>query len=306
VKVRSIFVPLDGSPFAEAALPLATSVARRAKARIRLALVHPAAPGVGLGGEAAAIAPVVREREATYLAAMAERLGPGASVEVVHLDGHPGAALAAEVERGDDDLIVMATHGRGALSRMWLGSVADYLVRHVTVPLLLVRPGKDQPAYEGVRFSHVLVPLDASVTSEAILDPAMTLLDLAGDGLSRVTLLTVLEPVFAAGEPGLPVALPLDPNLMEEQSRIAEKRLQSLVARLRSEGVEVDARVVTAATSPSAILELAEGENVDLIALTTHGEGGLRRVLVGRVADKVIRGAHVPVLVLRPEATGHA
>jgi nucleotide-binding universal stress UspA family protein len=305
VKVRSIFVPLDGSPFAEAALPLATSLAQRAKARIRLALVHPAAPGVGLGGEGATIAARVREREGSYLGATAERLGPGVTVEAVHLDGHPGAALAAEVERGDDDLIVMATHGRGALSRMWLGSVADYLVRHVTVPLLLVRPAKDEPGYEGVRFSYLLVPLDASETSEAILDPAMTLLGLAGDGHSRVTLITVLEPVLAAGEPGLPVAVPLDPRLIEEQRRIAEKRLQGLAARLRSEGVEVDARVVSAATSPSAILELAESEKVDLIALTTHGEGGLRRVLLGRVADKVIRGAHVPVLVLRPKGASH-
>lgn len=298
----SILVPLDGSSFAEAAIPLASGLARRAQARIRLALVHHSFPGAGLEDEGAAIDPLVRAGEVSYLAATAERLGGVSSlpVETVPLDGDPGTALAREASRGQDDMVVMATHGRGAFSRMVLGSVADYLVRHLTVPVLLVRPSQDQSAPESVEFEHVLVPLDASEVSEAILEPVIALLGLKKTPRSRVTLLSVVEPVLGAGEPGLAVAIPLNPELLEEQRRIAEHRLAGVQERLRAKALRVEARVITETRPAEAILEAAERERVDLIAMTTHGEGGLRRLLLGSVAYKVVRGSHVPVLVLRP------
>jgi nucleotide-binding universal stress UspA family protein len=113
-------------------------------------------------------------------------------------------------------------------------------------------------------------------------------------------LLSVVEPVLGAGEPGLAVAIPLNPELLEEQRRIAEHRLAGVQERLRAKALRVEARVITKTRPAEAILEAADRERVDLIAMTTHGEGGLRRLLLGSVAYKVVRGSHVPVLVLRP------
>jgi nucleotide-binding universal stress UspA family protein len=144
--IRSILVPLDGSRFSEVALPVATRLARSAGARLRLVMVHE--PAMALVPAADVPVPYLpddaelRAKEQTYLADLATRLGPVgpalASSKVV--DGMAGPALAEAIMLEPPDLVVMATHGRGPLSRFWLGSVADHVVRHVSVPVLLLRP----------------------------------------------------------------------------------------------------------------------------------------------------------------------
>jgi nucleotide-binding universal stress UspA family protein len=296
MKLQSIMVPLDGSPFAEAALPLAGMVAHRAGARVRLALVHP--PATPPGAEAATVDVSVQERERTYLAATASRLDPSGQIgpDLVLLEGQPGEALAAELERHPAGLVVMATHGRGAVSRMWIGSVADYLIRHVHAPILLVRPRGEGPVYAGNRLDEVLIPLDTSTTSEQIVEVAMAV---AGPA-ARITLVHVVEPVLGVAEPALPFPMPMDPKLIEELRQMAQARLDRVAERLRQRGTTVVTRVLTGMGAAAMILEEAARSRYDLIAMTTHGEGGLRRLLVGSVADKVIRGAEIPVLTMRP------
>jgi nucleotide-binding universal stress UspA family protein len=296
MRLKSIMVPLDGSRFAEAALPLATTIAGRSGARLRLVLVHGRASGPG--ASAAATAVTVQEREREYLNTTSSRLDPGgALVTDVHLlEGTPGPVLASDVEKHLDDLVVMATHGRGALSRAWLGSVADYLVRHLHQPVLLVRPAVGEQAYGSTRLEEVLVPLDTSTTSEQVVDP---LLSVAGPAV-RVTLVHVVEPVLGVSEPALPFPMPMDPKLIGELRELAQARLDRVADHLRTRGVTVVTRVLTGMGAAAMILEEAARGRYDLISMTTHGEGGLRRVLLGSVADKIIRGADIPVLVMRP------
>jgi len=296
MRLKSILVPLDGSRFAEAALPLATTIARRAGARLRLVLVNTRASGPG--ATAAATAVTMQERARDYLNTTASRLDPGgALVTDVHLlEGPPGPVLAADAEQHQDDLVLMATHGRGAISRAWLGSVADYLVRHLHRPVLLVRPADGQQSYGSTRLEEVLVPLDTSTTSEQVVDP---LLSVAGPAV-RVTLVHVVEPVLGVSEPALPFPMPMDPKLIEELREMAQARLDRVADHLRTRGVTVVTRVLTGMGAATMILEEAARGRYDLISMTTHGEGGLRRVLLGSVADKIIRGAEIPVLVMRP------
>ena len=296
MRLKSILVPLDGSRFAEAALPLATTIARRSGARLRLVLVDARASGPGASAAAAAV--TVQEREREYLNITAGRLDPGGTlVTDVHLlEGPPGPVLAADAEKHADDLVVMATHGRGAISRFWLGSVADYLVRHLHHPVLLVRPAGGEQPDGSTRLEEVLVPLDTSSTSEQVVDP---LLSVAGPAV-RVTLVHVVEPVLGVSEAALPFPIPMDPRLIEELRQMAQARLDRVADHLRTRGVTAVTRVLTGMGAATMILEEAARGRYDLISMTTHGEGGLRRVLLGSVADKIIRGAEVPVLVMRP------
>lgn len=296
MRSKSVLVPLDGSQFAEAALPLAALTARRLDASVRLALVH--VPGTPPGDDAASIDVAVQERERGYLAATASRLDPAGVVvpELTLLEGQPGPALAQELERRPADLVVMATHGRGAVSRMWLGSVADYLVRHLHGPILLVRPREGEPIYGSTRLEEVLIPLDTSTASEQVIEIALAI----GGPAARMTLVHVVEPVLGVAEPALPFPMPMDPKLLEDLRRMAQARLDRVADRLRERGLGVVTRVLTGTGAAGMILEEAARGRYDLIAMTTHGEGGLRRMLVGSVADKVIRGADVPVLTLRP------
>jgi nucleotide-binding universal stress UspA family protein len=298
MKLHTVMVPLDGSAFAEAALPLGALIARRSGASLRLALVH----GTFAAGsdEAAAAQVALQDHERDYLRATASRVDPGGALvpEVDLLAGTPGPALAAAVGALRVDLVVMATHGRGALSRAWLGSVADYLVRHLHVPMLLVRPGESPQVYAGTRLERVLVPLDTSSTSEEALGPALAVMDPG----ATLTLVHVVEPVLGTAEPSLPFPMPMDPKLLGELRSLAQARLDRVAEGLRARGVTVVTRVLTGVGPAAVLLDEAGSAPYDLIAMTTHGQGGLRRLLLGSVADKVVRAAPCPVLVVRPGA----
>ena len=300
---QNILVPLDGSRFAEHALPLATRLARSARARLHLALAHRPVPALVGVGEMMALPGDLNEelkaREAGYLSDTAERIvseGVG-SVEYHEGEGLAGPELCEQATDLRADLIVMATHGRGGMRRFWLGSVADYLVRHLPTPVLLVHPGRDEERLDDPAIRGILVALDLSADSEAILEP-VTALALVTQ--AHVTLVHAVGGYESLESPALPFPLPKNPvSLLQDQAE-AQRRLDQLAARLRDRGLSVSARLVTGTGAAASLLETLEEYHYDLLALTTHGAGGVRRLLLGSVADKVIRRATKPVLVMRP------
>src|SRR4051812_36297661 len=144
---RTLLVPLDGSPFAEHALPCALAIARRAGAELRLAsVVTPLAEAYveGLYFSTAELQQQLAAQQEKYLSGVAARLRERADVAVKFtvLHGEISAALNHLIDQGGIALVVMAPHGGGALGRFWLGSVADEMLRHVSVPMILVRPAE--------------------------------------------------------------------------------------------------------------------------------------------------------------------
>ncbi len=297
---RSLLVPLDGSTFAEQALPIAIEIAQAARASVRLVLVHQRFPT----GKARADGSSTEARLATlkaergYLQLVAKRVKDltGTRVTAVTLDGPIAPTLREHIDQAGVDLVVMTTHGRGLLERAWLGSVADALVRTVDVPILLVRPVEGAPAAAGLEISRILVPLDGSPLSEQILPPAAAMARLLGAELSLIRLV-------------VPVELPSDfpPGLMGYDARVtalleeqAQDHLDNVAARLRLDGLRVTSAVGLTASVVSGILDLARDPAVGMVAVATHGHGGLRRAFLGSVADKVVRASDRPVLVYRP------
>jgi nucleotide-binding universal stress UspA family protein len=223
-------------------------------------------------------------------------------VEFRDLEGGAGPALCEEADRIEADLVVMATHGRGAMGRLWLGSVADYMVRHLSVPVLLVHPDRLEPATEP-RLHSILVSLDLSRESEAILQPVERLAQLTE---GHVTLVHIVEPIIGTVGIGMPFAAPVPIELFEEQRTAAQRKLDRIADELRNRGLSVSARIIDAANAAVGLLEVLGEKGYDLIAMTTHGRGGVRRLLLGSVADKVIRGAAKPVLVIRPAGADYS
>src|SRR5688500_16609867 len=141
--LERILLPLDGSLFSEQALHVAARIAWRANAELHLVKVRPLATGLLSADPQAAAATLQRESagDREYLERVAARLrAPGRRVHTNVLTGTPTIALSGYVTDTQIDLVVMTTHGRGGLSRAWLGSVADRLVRTTSVPVLLLRP----------------------------------------------------------------------------------------------------------------------------------------------------------------------
>jgi nucleotide-binding universal stress UspA family protein len=309
---RTLLVPLDGSTFAEHALPAALAIARRAHSRLHLvSVVTPLAEAYveGLYFGSPDLEAQLGARQKTYLEGVAGRLRDRAdvpiSVSVAH--GEVVTSLCKLLDQDEGDLVVMATHGRGALGRFWLGSVADEMIRHTTVPVLLVRPGQEAPDLgHEPDLGKVVLPLDGSPLAEQILEPAVTLAGLMAG--AKVTLVRAIHTVLPiVYPPDAPEAEREAEHLAEQvetmQSRLqadAQRYLETIAGPLRGRGVAVGIEVVVEDQPAVAILREAEKVNAGLIALQTHGRRGLARLILGSVADKVIRGAHVPILVRRP------
>jgi nucleotide-binding universal stress UspA family protein len=298
--IRTVLVPLDGSPFAEHALPLAVAIARRARAKLRLLTVHrpPPAPLAADDARIYLEADLVSRRaERTYLRQQAARLRSEGLRTVVGavLDPPVADAIAEYVRANCVDLVVMTTHGRGPLSRLWLGSVADRLIRTLTVPVLLIRPREGEPVLAPSAGHRVLLPLDGSQVAETALEPAAELarhLDLS------LTLAKVVEPPPVIDGPVVYPA-PWAAELLETRRKESEDYLEDVADRLRARGFRVEAVVTVGAAVADALLELARADEIAVVAMSTHGRGGIQRLLLGSVTDKVVRAAARPVLVVR-------
>jgi nucleotide-binding universal stress UspA family protein len=302
---RSILLPLDGSSFAEEALPMAARLARDADADLHLVHVIRPAPDVDFKspGEDLAWRTEVREAASTALGERASRLRR--SGVLARADVREGPVVDALLESAGDhgvDLIVVTTHGAGGFRRWWLGSVADALLRQGEAPVLLVRPWDDtsERPVDEPRFRAILVPLDGSPASEAVLPHARWLRD-AND--ARLVLVRVIPSPLEVGTLyGIPsVRLEGEAHRLQREAALAY--LEEVSARIAGpDGTSPapELRVIEASSAAEGVLEAARTLGADLVALSTRGRSGFGRTVIGSVADKVVRGAAVPVLAVRP------
>jgi nucleotide-binding universal stress UspA family protein len=301
--IRSVLVPVDGSAFGEQAIPLALGLARRAGARLEIVLVHvPYVPVESISDYPESIDRDVLFRERDYLQALRERLEKSAGIPVNkhHPRGLIADTLEEQVAKAEADLVVMATHGRGPLSRLWLGSVADAMIRRLPVPVVLVRPQDEHPPHPtGEQVCrHILIPLDGSTLAESVLKAALNLGEVMD---ARYTLLRVVSPPSAWPPHHEPGRVAYDPLIRKAEAK-AQDYLDGVADNLRERGLNVQTRVAIGLKPAPVILSEATAAGADLIALATHGRGRLPRIILGSVADKVVRGASTPVLVFRAPA----
>ncbi|HET7564714.1 MAG TPA: universal stress protein, partial [Gemmatimonadaceae bacterium] len=286
--LRTLLVPLDGSSLAEQALVPAIAIARASGATLHIAEVFVQylmdVRAFGTAELQANIETQLEEEARLYLAGIGQDVsvrlaGP---VESHLIRTHPLQSPLGEttaIVRGLErlahrihpDLIVMATHARGGVSRAWLGSVADALVRRGGAPLLLIHP-RMEPSDAAVRFQHVLVPLDGSERAEVTLPLAITVASLSG---ARVTLVLVIVPDR--------VRVPRAPVSRVNRAQVArdETNATAYLANVRQQfaaaGITIDTATVVDEHPARAILDYAEQHAVDLIAMSTRGLGAVKR-----------------------------
>lgn len=308
---KVILVPLDGTSAAEQVLPVALGIAHAVDATVELAHVH-AIPQY-LSGAPPLETSLDRE-EAEHMrkpiAALAQRVARehGIVVTARLLVGPVAATLERYTAERPVWLTVMATHGRGGLSRAWLGSVADRLVRGSPAPVLLVRRGDGSAmATPQSPLASALVPLDGSDLAESVLGTVSALLGQSAGG--EIVLLHVIvppPPLAPFSDTGLLVDQP-DTSTSDAWTAASARSIEAahvyldgIAARLLEQGVRARTEIATHRSPARAILAYADQSGADLIALATHGRGGIARAFMGSVADKVIRGATMSVLVVRP------
>ncbi len=301
---KTIVVPLDGSTTAERAVTLAGLLAKRDDATLRLLHVHVPYPMPDGGSETqdGHLRASGRRYVERAARAAAERFGIKAFGEL--LEGDVGDALCDEIASLAADLVVMTSHGRTGFSRMWLGSVADEIMRRSTTPVLMIRAADELEAGgQGVPpgIHRILITTDGSPLASQIVPHA---LNLGGATDCEYVLARVVEPVplITAGSAYVPpTAVMPDADATAAALDDAIREMELLADRVRSDhpGLRIETVVRLAQKAADGLLEIARDKAPEVMALATHGRG-LSRLLVGSTADKLVRGGSWTMLVCRP------
>jgi nucleotide-binding universal stress UspA family protein len=276
---KVIMVPTDGSGFDREAIRVALRLAERCGAQIRLVRVLATGSFFGASGtpDGTPIAPDLarseRDRALSELYSLAAECRTTSKADI-SVDLHAGPVndvLQGYARRNDVDLIVISTHARSGISRLSLGSVTEV-------------------------FRRILVPLDGSTLAEQILPRVLTLASLED---AEITLLNVLVPQSYSQREIVDASLPW----WDKDVAVVQAYLFRIAGRLRRAGVLVTTDIVISDNIAGAIGDFASREKANLIAIATHGRGGLNRMLHGSVADAVMHSGRISMLVFKPDKT---
>jgi nucleotide-binding universal stress UspA family protein len=314
-------VPLDGTEHAERALPVATRIARiTGGTLIFVSVVFPLAEyATYTVSQSVELYPTaheaMRERASAYLDDMLLRYDTelaGLQTEKLVTSGSTSPTIFEEADLRHADLIILCSRSETGLKRWIFGSVAQQAVRHSPVPILVLNEHGDFPPFaHQQRLLRVLVPLDGSPLAETALEPTIRLMGiLAGSTQTALHLLEVIDIPFSYGK--VRVHSEVDQMMQQEESQKAQNYLHEVTGRLLAHlpvefNLMITSAVVNSKDTAKTILAEAEPteeelqkEPYDLIAIATHGRGGLQRLLMGSVTEQLLGTTKLPLLIVRP------
>lgn len=310
---KRILVPLDGSALAQRALPVAARLARTSGGSLTLVRVLstepaslPSAPGRPI------LTQTIGEADRTLAESYLKGIAASDLVKDLHVKTEvvvgliaPSILSVAATQKAD--LIVICSHGFAGVSRWVLGSVAEKIARYSDIPVLVLREGGSIPvaqAPDTMQDLRILVPLDGSQFAEAAVEPAIELaaaLSDSGKGIVRL-----MHAVHQTHE--TEAATKAGEEDGQANVRMAKAYLDTMSTRISNGGLAPEAvnhqpRITSTAVVENdvaqAIVQTAE-QSADVIALSTHGSGGLQRWATGTITGRVLQATHQPVLVVRP------
>jgi nucleotide-binding universal stress UspA family protein len=286
LQIQEILIPLDGSTEAESVFPYLRDLAPKFGSRVHIL-------GVGIGRKTRRVNRLIED----YINRTANKLhGDNIKAEPVIRYGVAADKILDFTAEKEIDLIIMTTHGRSGITRWWMGSVAEKVISEATAPVLLVRskrPGTTG-ATDKLNFPHkILAPLDGSDIGESALPYAETI---AANSRASVNLLQVISP------PGTVEANLLGGpdwrKFVRAMHDAGEDYLKGVAERLGGKNIKVTYEVATGDPADK-IVEYAADKGASMIAMSTHGRTGVARWVLGSVADKVLHGARIPILLVR-------
>jgi len=281
-----ILVPTDGSAVAEQAAEAAVSLTRQCGADLYTIYVQET--GRFPFGSDEDIADEHRRHGTQAVSMVADRASDGgveATTDILENRRSVHQAIVDYVTEYDIDCVVMGTHGRSGAGQFVLGSVAEQTLRESPVPVMTVH----EETINELPFESLLVPVDGSESADVALEHAIKLASVV-DGticLIHVVDVSVVSWEHTGGQ------------ILDALERNGKRLLEDATDRIREAGIETgDGSVVTGHPS-QAICEYATEHGVGCIVLGTHGRTGLRRFVLGSVAERVVRHSEVPVIATK-------
>jgi nucleotide-binding universal stress UspA family protein len=301
LRIQNIVVPIDFSKMSEQAIQFAKWLARRFGASIHLAHVHQFNYAADFVTQAPSIVPFsfmpykqeVEESVLKELHAVARKYSVSSASCHVLTGAPPFDEICRLAQTIPADLVVMPTHGRTGLKHVFLGSTAERIVQHSSCPVLVTR-GKALQSNNGSRYRSkaILVPVDFSNCSR---EGVRYAIGFANEFGAKIILLHATYLGYIYSSEG--TALYDIPGLQKAARKTAERKMRELVRSVDFGS----AKFKTVFTEGSPVLDIcafAKDHDVDLIITSTHGLTGFNHVLIGSIAEQVVRHAPCSVLVM--------
>jgi nucleotide-binding universal stress UspA family protein len=321
----TLLVPLDGSRRAEAALPLAARLAHHNGATLVLVRVvsvlseyWPTISTAYPSLTESAVEADMAEASAYLKEVAASRELAGLCIKTTVHYGPVVPTILSVATSYASNLIVLSSHGSAGMIHWMMGSVAEKIARHATIPVLVVREGgvpADSAFADPSKPVRMLVPLDGSLGAQAALEPGAALLNafaLPGQQ-TALHLVRVCQPFSTTGRH-------LDREWQDEEELArAKESLRSTVERIQTgdlapgisqQCLPVTWSVIRDMDIARALVGIAEqrgevqstdnAEGCQLIALSTHGRSGFQRWMLGSITERVLHATTLPILVVRP------
>ncbi|MGD2079869.1 MAG: universal stress protein [Nitrospirota bacterium] len=270
---NNLFVASDGSEFSEGAVTEALKLAKECSAKLTALTV------VEVNPEFESYAPDAMEKIEEEARAYVESVKDKADKEglacdiLVSRSENPYEAIVEEAQKANADVIVLGRRGRTGIKRLLMGSVTARVIGHSPVSVLVV------PRAAELKFKNILVATDGSSYSEAAALKAVGLAKCSGGSITALAIADVM---------GDSVAMKAVEESVRKVTGIAEK-----------EGVKAEALVEKGKSADEAIVDIARQRGCDLVVVGSHGRSGLKRLLMGSVAERVVGHAECAVMVVK-------
>jgi nucleotide-binding universal stress UspA family protein len=291
---QHILVPLDGSRYAEAALPTAVALCTRYNAKLtllsvvqdqnripRLLQIPPSSNG--------RLDEMIRTNK-FYLENLASELEEkGIKVSCEVRTGQAAEMITNLADESDINLVIIGTHGRSRFSRWLLGGIATSVMKLVTKPVLIISP-RNGDLGPIPQFKKILVTLDGSEFAERVLPYVK-----ASSRFSSVILLLAVPQIPEADQFGAVV------DEIQEMRKKAEHDAQDYLDNVACSLLEagIDTQVLVTGSRPAeTIVNVASREGAEVIMMATHGHGELGRLFMGSVAERVVESTPCPVFLV--------
>jgi nucleotide-binding universal stress UspA family protein len=286
---KRLLVALDGSELSERAIPYAQAISKTRGSEVILFTVS-----------IASVEQLDRPMKA-YLELKAKELqsqGIKASSAIAY--GNVADEIIGFADKNNIDLIIISTHSYSGIKRWVLGSVARKVLYGTSVQVLLIK--SNAPKVSQVELKKLLLPLDGSLFSES---PIPTIEQLSKGTGAEIVLTLVCEPPLVPSYGDHPINPTWEKHrdkLWAEAKQQASEYMKQTETELKKQGMKVKSQVIPGELGRVAetILQSAQKEKVDLIAMATHGRSAVSRWVYGGVANRIVEQSVQPVLLIRP------
>ena len=281
--LKKVLVPVDGSEESKHILPYVYFLAGKFNFTVSIL-------GVGIGSKTRRVNRLLDDYINETVRDLREH---NINAEPVMLYGRAAEEILSYNKDNAFNLIMMVTHGRGGITRWWMGSVAEQVVSESPASILLIRSkSADRQDMEKVDFNDILAPLDGSEIGESAL-PAVE--ELAVKTGATVHLLHVIpaHSVIAGKSRSDELS-----KLVEIEIKTGDEYIGNIAERLEKRNIKTVSKI-RHGDPANVIVDYAGEKNVSLIAMSTHGRSGIARWVLGSVADKVLHETEKPMWLVR-------